>query len=356
MKKLSILLLITAAAAILFSSCNKEYAEPTIAFTPDNLSHYVDFADETTFDVAFDVKFDAEAGINSIEIWKYITFADGTETSVSLTAPTGYDGLTSFDYAFAATNVATDFDGVEDIVYEFIVTDASETPQSTKKEYTIINVIPEVYTVTFNVVDEADAAIDDAVVTFNGVTNAAGEYTFEAEAGTYEYIVAKEGYQNVTVTEYVLGEANVTIDVTLVAELSAWSDDVMISLLDNAFYNSIAVPDHENTTIGFKYTTNTATTGVVVPTANCTGWVEVDNTDYTTAAELEAAFTAGPTITTADLEFDYEAPKGYTERIFISKVDDKYLLVKYVAGVTCPADHTSTTGNKGNVLVFQYKN
>lgn len=129
----------------------------------------------------------------------------------------------------------------------------------------------------------------------------------------------------------------------------------MISLLDNAYYNNIAVPDHENTTIGFKYTTNLATAGVVTTTTNCQGWVEVDNADYTTSTQIEAAFNAGTPISTADLEFDYEA-KSYTERIFISNVDDEYLLVKYVAGVTCPNDHTATTGNKGNVLVFQYKN
>jgi len=351
MKKLSILLLITAAAAILFSSCNKEYAEPTIAFTPDVLSHYVDFADETTFDVAFDVKFDAEAGINSIEIWKNITFADGTETSVSLTAPTGYDGLTSFDYAFAATNVATDFDGVEEIIYEFIVTDASETPQSTKKEYTIINVIPEVYTVTFNVVDEADAAIADAVVTFNGVTNAAGEYTFEAEAGTYEYTVAKEGFDDVTVTDYVLGEADATISVTLVEELPVeWTGPIALALEGQeswASYNDVAVTIYESETIGFAFTATTATTVTVTPTTNCAGWVLVDDiTALTTEGALEAAYAAGGTpLDTYNLPYDQH--KAFETLYFVSKIGDNYLLVEYIAG--------HRDASTGNIVVFQYK-
>jgi hypothetical protein len=51
------------------------------------------------------------------------------------------------------------------------------------------------YTVTFSVTTAAGASIPDAAVTFNGVTNAAGVYTFSnIAAGTYNYTVAKSGY------------------------------------------------------------------------------------------------------------------------------------------------------------------
>lgn len=355
MKNFKILLVFAAAVAIL-SSCNKEYAEPTIAWTPDVLSHYVDLADATTYNVDLAMTFTAEAGITNIEVWKHIT-QDGTEVSVTMAAPTGYDGLTTFDYNFVSTNVEADFDGVSEIVYEFIVTDASETPQLAKKEYIITNVIPDVYTVTFNVVDEADVAITDAIVTFNGTTNAVGVYTFaDVETGTYEYTIAKDGFVTETVSDYVMGEADATIAVTLVEELSAWSENVLLGLQAYAVYEGTNAPNSENETIGFDYTANngTGTAAVVNKLDDCEGWVEVNNADYTTVAQIQAAYTDGLEITTAELGFDYEA-KAFSERFFISKMGEEYILVKYVAGVVCPNNHTSTTGNYGNVLVFQYK-
>jgi hypothetical protein len=353
MKKIGILMIIVTAAAFFFSSCNKEYAEPTIAWTPNDLSHYVDFDDETTFDVDLAVSFAAEAGIANIQITKYIYEGD-VETVVSLTSPTGFDGLTSFDYAFSATNLAADFDGVTEIVYEFVVTDDSETPQSTKKEYTILNVIPETYTVTFNVVDEADAVITDATITFDGVTNAAGEYTFSAKAGTYEYTVAKDGYDNVTVTDYVMADNDATITVELLLSLSAWSADIPLALVtetDWAIYNEILIGTSENTTIGFAFTYTDGSTFRVTKTSNCDGWVLVDETDalaYTANSQITAAYTAGDKITEYDLPATIA--KTYEARYFISKVGDEYLLVKYAYGYRNGADNT------GNVVVFQYKN
>jgi hypothetical protein len=79
-------------------------------------------------------------------------------------------------------------------------------------------IVPVTYTVTFNVVDALDAPVADAVVTLNGVANAANNYVFtDILAGSYNYSVAKTGYKtkksSVTITS-----ANVEEKVTLVED------------------------------------------------------------------------------------------------------------------------------------------
>ncbi|MDR0687609.1 MAG: SusF/SusE family outer membrane protein [Prevotellaceae bacterium] len=77
-------------------------------------------------------------------------------------------------------------------------------------------VAPQTYTVTFTVSSNG-AAVGDAVVTFNGVTNAAGSYVFADIAdGTYAYTVAKSGYEAATDSLTVSGE-DVTHSVALTA-------------------------------------------------------------------------------------------------------------------------------------------
>ena len=81
----------------------------------------------------------------------------------------------------------------------------------------------EAYTVTFNVVDEEDNPITDAVVTFDGEEYDAGEYTIEDVApGTYDYMVAKEGYQDAT-GEVTVVDENVTVDVTLMEPVETFA-------------------------------------------------------------------------------------------------------------------------------------
>ncbi len=351
------ILLALFAAVVIFNSCKEEFAAPTITWTPDDLSHFVIFEDETTFNKTLNITFAAEAGISEIVIWKHVYKGIDMESEI-LDAPTGYDALTTFDYEFTTANLAADFaGGVTKIVYEFEVTDGAEVPQTETKEYTFF--VDEVYTVTLEVEDEQGVAILDATVTFDGVEKTAAPYVFEYIAeGTYEYTVAKAGYTTVTVSDFAMAANDTTVAVELILELSAWSSDQMISMQPTyATYHGTAVTTNENTTIGFKYTTNNGggTAAVVTKTTNCDGWVEVLNDDYTTVAQLEAAYAAGTVITTADLAFDYEA-KVFAARYFISKVGTEYMLVKYVAGVVCPSNHAGTTGNFGNVLVFEYKN
>lgn len=344
------LLSLLFVAAFIFSACNNETAEPTINWD-GNLSKTMDFALETEYLIDLDVAVNAEAGIKSFVINKYVYEGEDYST-VEITGPAGYVDEIDYTYNFTYTVDETDFPaGVTQIVFEFEVIDNED--RAVTKEFTVFNT--DYYTLTFDVKDASGNDVADAIVTFNGVEYDAGEYVIDfVEPGTYDYSVAKDGYETVSVTDYEVTE-NATIEVELIQLLSDWSDNVLLGLQAYATYQGTTAPGSSNEIIGFEYTTNpTGTTARVEKLSSCDGWVEVDNADHTTMAEIISAYNAGVVITQADLEFDYEA-KAFTERFFISKIGNDYKLVKYVAGIVCPADHTSTTGNYGNVLVFQYK-
>ncbi len=73
------------------------------------------------------------------------------------------------------------------------------------------------FEVTFYIEDEEGNEINDAVVTFNGIQNAPGDYVFEnIKIGTYTYKVEKEGY--ITVEDQVYVDDDITIEVTMIAE------------------------------------------------------------------------------------------------------------------------------------------
>ncbi len=69
------------------------------------------------------------------------------------------------------------------------------------------------YTVTFAVADNDGNTLNDAIVTFDGITNAAGDYVFENVVfGTYDYTVEAEGYYDTEGTV----EVNEDMDVEIV--------------------------------------------------------------------------------------------------------------------------------------------
>ncbi|MEA1873290.1 MAG: carboxypeptidase-like regulatory domain-containing protein [Bacteroidota bacterium] len=354
MKNLKILFVLAAMAAIL-SSCTEEYAEPIITWTPNDLSNFVTIGDESTYNKTLDMSFSAEAGISDIEITKLVYKGLDLYYDASAVSPTGYSGLVDFDYNFTTTNVVSDFaDGVTKIIYEVVLTDASETPQETFKEYTFF--VDEAYTVTFNVENEAGNEITDAKVTFDGAELTAAPYAFEfVPEGTYEYTVEKDGFETVSVTDFVMADYDTTVNVVLVDLLSAYSDSVFITQAatsNYATYNGDRVYDTENTTIGVKYDSNTDNTIVIKPTTNCEGFVVVDNDSYTSYIEIVNAYTDGTALNEIELERDYDS-KVFAEKLFVSKVDGAYVLVKYIDGFVNPTAHDE---NLGNVVVFQYKN
>ena len=355
MKTVKIVLALLAAVVI-FNSCNKEYAEPTIAWTPDNLSQFVDFEDETTWNQTLNITFGAEAGISEIKIWKHVyTAAEIDPTTTLMDAPTGYDALTTFAYAFTTTHTAADFaNGVTKIVYEFEVTDASETPQTTAKEYTFFS--EEVYTVTINVEDEQGVAIEDATVTFNGVEKTAAPYVFSyIPEGTYEYSVAKAGYATVNVTDFAMAAADTAITVEMLMNIDEnWSAIIPLHLYGQtwATYNGNEISSYMSNVIGVAFNYTDATTVKIESTdfaggsLGCDGWVVVtDISTLTTQASLANAYAAGTVIQEYNLPYDQH--KAYAPVYFISKMGTSYKLVYFVAG--------HRDASTGNVVVLQYK-
>jgi hypothetical protein len=60
--------------------------------------------------------------------------------------------------------------------------------------------VPETFTVTFNVEDEDGIAINNAVISFAGITNAPGNYVFnDILEGSYSYSVVADGFQTIAV-------------------------------------------------------------------------------------------------------------------------------------------------------------
>ena len=71
-------------------------------------------------------------------------------------------------------------------------------------------IIPETYTITFNVTAVGGSPILDATVTFAGITNLPGDYVFEnILAGVYSYTVSRAGYVSVS------SNASITQDRTI---------------------------------------------------------------------------------------------------------------------------------------------
>jgi hypothetical protein len=351
MKNFKILFVLVAAVAV-FSSCTEdpEYAEPTITWTPNDLSNYVIFGDTSTYNKTLDITFTAEAGIKEIDINKLVYKGDELYYEASAVQPTGYAGEVEFNYTFTTNNEEEDFeDDVTEIVYEVVLTDDSETPQEAVKEYTFN--VNEVYTVTINVEDQEGTEITDATVTFDDTEMTDAPYTFEhIMPGTYEYSVEKEGYVNVNVTDFELADSDTTFTVILEEELSAtWTGPIALTLESQtswATYQGDPVDIYQSEEIGFEFASTTESSITVENTANCDGWVVVDDiSGFTTETDLETAYNAGTVITTYDLPYDQH--KTFETRYFVSKIGDNYLLVEYIAG--------HRDADNGNVVVFQYK-
>ncbi|MGM0573964.1 MAG: T9SS type A sorting domain-containing protein, partial [Bacteroidota bacterium] len=71
------------------------------------------------------------------------------------------------------------------------------------------------YMVTFDVINEYDEPITDAVITMGNIENDAGDYVFEdIEPGEYPYTATAEGYKEVTDTIEVI-DSDLSVEVTM---------------------------------------------------------------------------------------------------------------------------------------------
>lgn len=74
------------------------------------------------------------------------------------------------------------------------------------------------HAVSFNVEDENGMALNEAVITFDGVTYDAGHFTFSVTNGTYDYLITLDEYEPVEGTVTVAGE-DVEVDVVMMPVL-----------------------------------------------------------------------------------------------------------------------------------------
>ncbi len=81
-----------------------------------------------------------------------------------------------------------------------------------------ISVVPPMFDVEFLVVDPDAEPVEDAVISLDGITNAAGDYLFaDIIAGTYAFTIQKEGYFDANGSVMVVDQ-DVMITVTLIPE------------------------------------------------------------------------------------------------------------------------------------------
>jgi hypothetical protein len=101
-----------------------------------------------------------------------------------------------------------------------------------------ISVVLPTFDVAFIVVDPAGEPVEDAVVTLNGLTNAAGDYLFaDMAAGTFAFTIEKEGYLDAAGSVMVVDQ-DITLTVMLIPEdATTFTLEVAI---DDEFGNPLA--------------------------------------------------------------------------------------------------------------------
>lgn len=70
------------------------------------------------------------------------------------------------------------------------------------------------YNVSFNIVDDEDNPVDNAVITLDDVTYDPGQYEFSLTNGEYDYSISKEGHETVD-GSFVIDSEDVEVDVVL---------------------------------------------------------------------------------------------------------------------------------------------
>ncbi|GEM_PF-2372164 len=138
-------------------------------------------------------------------------------------------------------------DGITVTEYMFTGLPAGEHTAGVRAVYTtgmsdIITIDFEIemmtYTVMFNVFDEFGDDIDDAIITFDGVTYDPGHYVFEdVMPGLYEYTVERDEYFPV------VGEVNV-VDEDVVVDVEMLVDDTSVIDPDEIELSVYPVPAH----------------------------------------------------------------------------------------------------------------
>jgi|GEM_PF-1792218 len=117
----------------------------------------------------------------------------------------------SHEYKYFSDLIGEGWDGAEwpgdpnrevEIADDTVIDDVFETGD-----------LPE-FIVSFDIIDEDGQAIEDAIITFDGVTHDAGHYVIEeVEPDTYHYVVEKDGY--LTVEDEIMVTEDTDVEVVL---------------------------------------------------------------------------------------------------------------------------------------------
>ncbi len=184
------------------------------------------------------------ATVTSSDLTVNVNMPAVTTYTVTFNITSGGSALSGATVTFnGVTNAAGNyvFTGIAPGTYSYTVTKTGYVAQSgsstvTSSDLTVNVNMPAVttYTVTFNITS-GGSALSGATVTFNGVTNAAGNYVFTGIApGTYSYTVTKTGYVTQSGNATVVS-ANLDVNVNMQL--------ITYSVTFNVSYNGTPVSD-----------------------------------------------------------------------------------------------------------------
>ncbi len=185
----------------------------------------------TTYSINFTITDNNDAAINNATV----TFAGKTN------APGNYSfsEITAGTYSYSVVAEGFENAGASNL----------SISQDTQLAVKMTPVAPSTYSVNFNITDDNDAALNNAIVTFAGKTNTPGNYSFSGiTTGTYSYSVVAEGYQNVNANNINISQ-NTQLSVKMTSTAPT-TYSVSFNITDN---NGTAI---KNAMVTFAGTTN----------------------------------------------------------------------------------------------------
>lgn len=163
---------------------------------------------------------------------------------------------------------------------------------------------------------------------------------------------------SITDNDNVIYTAEYTVYITNpVRPLSNWSETIYLTYGQTlSSINGISVTETENQILGVRMTpiASSEYEFAIGHTNNCDGFVIVNNTNYTTGAQLEYEYTNGnvvPEIVIWENSYDYYG-KSFSPITFISKIGNTYNLVNVVCAIVSPYGYNNVNGT---IIGFQYK-
>ncbi len=162
------------------------------------------------------------------DITENVVLHEGEDDEYTVTFYVSHDGnpVEGAEITFDEEEYTTNIDGeveIEDVVASFYSYRVEKEGYNTVEDNVIVNddisinvvLESETYIVTFDIVDNEDDPVLNAVVTLNEVSNALGDYVFEnIEPGTHQYSVSADGFHEEN-GEVIISDTDITEKVIL---------------------------------------------------------------------------------------------------------------------------------------------